>query len=642
MLTKIFRENSRTFVLVIMALLLVVFLIQDVLQNFSSGGGELNQTVGRAAAYNVDVDTRMLRQALATRDLCKLINLPVGGVAADRFEPLDFALLQAEARHMGIQIGHPQVRTMLEQIFGDKAAEVVGTILRNRNIAESTLYDAVGDCMAINQCLSVQQLGIGDSEARLRNKFREQTEAAVFQVSAVDAAALAETIAAPSDEDTVAFFNEHRDRAPNAAAEDPQSLSFGYRLADRVKLEYVTIDPADLKRVSIRTSEARKHFESNSGRYTKPAPQPESAPVEGEAPPTIPMTFEEAEAQVRSDFREIKAIEEGLKAINELRVEAFSAWRGNAPDESGYRPAPPVQRSLLEIANDWNEKHPDTPVKYQVTDWLSKADLERLPFARDARMTSSRQSVALQELAFRVQGLHKVGPNDNMEVLSIGEPSPVFVRSRLLQGAQRPAQAYLFRVLEAAPAGPPADIGPRMEAVRADLRLKRAYEAAKGHAEAIAVKAREVGLAAAVAEAGELRQKYESQLPPPTDSQPVGSVAKRALDALMPKSPPGVFTRSSMSVIGIGNLSHVASDVFGLANDAGAHRVGVYGVPISRKWAVIEISEIKPLYEGDYAARKQSLSDGMEGYMAQIAVLNPGAIRARAGFAPAPGAVAAE
>lgn len=167
MLTKIFRENSRTFVLVIMALLLVVFLIQDVLQNFSSGGGELNQTVGRAAAYNVDVDTRMLRQALATRDLCKLINLPVGGVAADRFEPLDFALLQAEARHMGIQIGHPQVRTMLEQIFGDKAAEVVGTILRNRNIAESTLYDAVGDCMAINQCLSVQQLGIGDSEAQI-------------------------------------------------------------------------------------------------------------------------------------------------------------------------------------------------------------------------------------------------------------------------------------------------------------------------------------------------------------------------------------------------------------------------------------------------------------------------------------------
>ncbi|MBN2448335.1 MAG: hypothetical protein JXO22_16530, partial [Phycisphaerae bacterium] len=227
----------------------------------------------------------------------------------------------------------------------------------------------------------------------------------------------------------------------------------------------------------------------------------------------------------------------------------------------------------------------------------------------DSRITSS-------ELAFRVKGLLEPTAEDRRPVLNINEPSPVVVSGRLDQRTRTftPEQSLFFRVVAVKPSGPPESLDAVRDKVVADWKLKKAFALAGEQANALAAKAREVGLREAVASATELKQmltKTPAEAPTTQPAEP-DPITKNNLDILEPTTPTR-FTRSSQQVRGVGYAPVLAEAVFGLGDPtalSAAERILCTALPRSQAWVVTEVTSLDPLYAGEFEKQRPNLDMG--------------------------------
>lgn len=618
---KWIRKNTKTMILLVMALLLVAFLLGDVIQYMGGNSRTVNTTLGRAGLYNTEFDTSKLQAVEAAQRLCSMLGMRVASL-----QPREFFLLREEARHMGIRVGAAQARQRLVDLFAEKTDETVSQLLRNFRLSQEGLFSLMADGMAVEQCVMLQGLGAADSVPRMRYRYRDQNQQALFRVSAIDAAALVSQAPEPTDAELQAFFEQHRDATPTTGGKE---LSFGYRLPDRVRIEYLTIAPEEVKNFRLRATDVQKFFEENRTRYMKSVAPASAATSEPANPEQVPMTFEEAESRVREDCRQAKSIDEAQKILNDLRAEAYAPWFAQPIAENGYRKAPDNQITLEQIRDKHSSKH---PLQYGATELASAEDLRTL-FPRPPVYKAGSTTLPLTTYALHVEGLFNPESDRNSESLAVGEPSQILLTTNFVQGKSVAYQPYLFRVIEVAPAGPPTEIGPLKETVRRDLKLKRAFDQAQAAAESLAAKAREAGLTEAVQGASELKRLLGEPAPDPSGSQPaLTPEAQQALAALTPVEPIGRFTRQMPTMPGLGRVGHAADLIFGLASSTDAHKVAVIPVPDVKKWAVVELESVQPLYEGEFDAARPSLHDRFGPLIVQMELMKPENVASRAGY----------
>ncbi|MGE3182128.1 MAG: hypothetical protein AB7N71_10890, partial [Phycisphaerae bacterium] len=537
------------------------------------------------------------------------------------------ALLLAEAKKMGIRIGVDQVKQALISRWQGEVAANVEALMQRYNASENSIYQFIGDGMSVAQMITIQSFAAGESFARAKMTYRDQNESAVFSQSTIDVEALLEDVADPTDEEARAFFESRKD-IDVATLTNTDELTFGYRLPDRVKVEYITIDPSLIKIDRIRTSDVRTYFEENKQLYTKdgildPTAGPDTKP------PKVPMEFEEAETQVRADYRVYKAIQEASRIMDILRAEAFEPWLGQPLSKDGFLTAPAKPVTLRELYEKYKDEY---PLNYNLTALSNKQELQETFSPRVPTMSGAGgRRLTLPDYAFRVSGLFVPEEEDHQSVLAPNEPSQVLMTQNYVIQRSLPYQPYLFAVLETDPAGPADNFETQKEQVKRDLKLQRAYDLAREQAEKLAARAKEVGLQQAYDEADALRQ-----LVAPANADAVQSdMQTRQLQILKPSKIFGKYTRSTPSLQNVGAARGIADDIFALAAQPGPHRVGAIGIPAARKWIVVEMEEVQPLYAGDFEQRVQSVRGFQEQFQVQMGFFDPQNVKLRTGFEPA-------
>ena len=616
--SRFFRRRSRTLLMVFMSLLLVVFLIGDQLQNWASKHGQQDVTVGRA--FGRDITTADTRVMESKRFLLGQLGFGLAGW----IEPLELYLLTTEARNMGIHVGHDQVKLRLAQQFGaaERADARLAAIQQRTGQSYATIFDIVGEWLAVEQLVELQSSAAGESVSRAELDYRNQSQEADAELSVIDSEALLPFVPEPTPDELQAFYDEAKDRRTNHTED---ALEFGYQLPDRVRIEYLTVDPAVVEsKVRIRPREVKEYFESHHADYMKTVRSPASQSAEQPSPERVPMTFEEAETQARSDARREKATHEAQSLVNKIRRAAHQPWQLTARDNDGFRLPPPAAE--IESFEELRSKFSDTyEVTYGTTELVGKEAISEL-FSPKALPTLVRQrlgaepeytegqaSVTLSDLALRVQGLFTPEREDRLPVLSLLEPSPVMVRQINRLGERVPGQSYVFRVVEVAPKGPPASLDDVRRTVVADYKLLKAHEMAGEYARKLADAARQSGLAAAVEGATELKERLaasdetmQPQLPPePGVSRPAASDYVKSLGPVEPSTP---LTRDTTMISEVGETETVPREVFALASDTGsAHKVAVADVAYLYRWVVVELEGIKPIYAGEFEQKRVDL-----------------------------------
>lgn len=618
-INKWLQKYNRTLILVFMALLLVVFLIGDVLNSLVGGrGGPTTQAVGTATALDTKLTQIDLQHAKSMAQICSDIGMRLSG------DDVANALLLKEARNMGIRIGTDQVKSRLIAQLQENVTTVVEALMRRYTASEDTIYSFIGDGMAVSQMVAIQSLAAGDSFARAKLNYRNQNQAAVYQHCTIDAEALLEDVAEPTDEEARAFFEENKDIDP-ATATDSEDLVFGYRLPDRVKIEYITIDPGQIKIERIRTAEVRDYFEDFGRLYTKDG-EPDPAAGPDAPPPQEPKTFEEAETDVRADFRVYKGIQEAQRIMDVIRSEAFEPWLGQTRTDAGFYKTPSRVVSLRELYDRYRKE--GYPIEYNLTSLSTKQELMDTFNPRIPTLRLGRRSVTLPDYAFRTEGLFEPEENDNVGVLSIGEPTPVMMTNNFIIQRTMPYQPYVAAVLEVAPAGPADNFEARKAEVKRNLKMRRAYELAGELAQQLAERAREVGLEQAYEEAEELKKTVA----PANTEAVMTDMQTRQLEILKPSRVFGRFTRGTSQIHNVGPTPGTAEKVFALAEQDGEHKAGAIGIPRAKKWIVAELEEVKPVYQGDFEQRAQQMQSFIERYQVQMGLLDPQNIRERTGY----------
>lgn len=629
-LSKFLRKNSRTLILVFMSGLLVAFLVPEALQGLGAGSRGADAVLGTAFGREVTLADR----ERASADL-QLVERVVGAPIS-RDDPLQLYLLMEEARRLGMRVGNDEVRQrLIDMGINDQRLQFVQ---RSSNRSYDEIYEAVGRWLAMIRLMQVQAAALAPSLPRAEIEYRDRNEQAVAKVSLVDAQAFLPRVPEPTEEQLLAFFEEAKARYTEHTE---QELKFGYRLPDRVRLEYLTVDPREVQnRITVRSVAVRDFFKENSSLYTKPDPLT-TQPVDGQIP-QVPMTFEEAEERVREDYRRAKAIETAQSLVNNLAAEARRPWSLMPANEAGFREAPEEIREFSALRDDFSSEF---PVQYGQTELLSQDELRQQTELGLARYVEGSESMGAPELAMQVQGiLVKKALDDGKPALSVREPSPVVLTSQSdpVTRQRTPYQAFVFRVVEVAPSAPPESLDAVREQVVKDWKLSQAYALAKTAAEELAAKAREIGLDKAIEEASDLKAQFEAAkvaATQPATGDPTAATP-RYLEDLEPYTVPRL-TRQMAFIRGVGRVEGIAEAVFALGASGEGPQADhpVVTVPVANrfKWIVAELEEVKPMYAvpfEDYLRQAVLMGPQQELRMFQQAWHNPEMVVDRTGFVP--------
>jgi hypothetical protein len=316
------------------------------------------------------------------------------------------------------------------------------------------------------------------------------------------------------------------------------------------------------------------------------------------------MTFEEARDQVREDYREARAIEIAQSLVNDMYSEAHRPWSASPRDPNGFSESPAGEPISFEaLKQRFSTTH---EVTYGQTGLMDTEQLKNIPGLGSAGLRMGQQMVLLPELALRVKGILEKDPGDSKPVLNVLEPAVVltYVRDPKTR-AQSPHQAYLFRVMDARPSAPPEALGIKREEVIGDWKLLQAHELAHQRAEALANRARVVGLASAVEEDTALKQIMTDA--DQATSRPVATLppspTQYAKD-LQPFTPQRLTRSTTFLEQPVGFVTDIPRAIFDLADapvdEAAPHRVACLPQAKEFHWLVTELVEIKPLYAGAF------------------------------------------
>jgi len=640
-LTRVFREYSRVFLLVCMSLLLVVFLVGDVIGR--AGRSASLQDVKFGTAFGETVYSSECRAAQDAIRLAGQLNCPTPFVSAsnDRDRLVASFLVIEEARRAGVRVTEAQVRELLMRSGANDAG--INQLRESTGLSRSAFLDAIGKAAAAWMYAQYQfEASMGETMPQMETQFRDEVQQASVRVSVVNTDAFLQLAPEPTEEQIAAHFEEAKARDD---VRTETELTFGYRLPDRVKLEYATVDPTTLQD-SIRVSrrQAEEYYERNKDKYKRPGETPSPLALnQNQPPPPVQMSFEEAEAQVKDDIRAEQAVIVAQQSVNRAHSEAVLPWR-LAVDAEG-NPTRPDPASIVDF-NALRERFaPEFTLDVTTTDLLDSVGLARLEGLSRASATIGGSRFPASSYALRVEGLYVPAEGDEAPVLRLLEPTPeVFFDTRGVneRGQAANYQGYFFRVLEVAPSAPPASLDDVRQKVVDNLRYRAAHELAGEQAAALAARAEEVGLEQAVSEADALRRIVRQADAPdaPVDSQPATpGKFERGLNVTTPAR----FGRRPTQVGGVGVSEALHERVFELASEPASpdksHRVAVVQMAAAGKWVVVELLEVKPLYRGDFEARLPQLEQGNQ-YLNQLIFFQnwfaAENVQARAKFEPAP------
>lgn len=624
---KYFRENTRTFLMVFMALLLVAFLIPQQIQGCGDARAEQRFRLGDLAG------SPLTNVALQSTDRDRAVLERLGFLRFEQLPPdrLHYHLLRREAAAMDVHFPRSQVKDLLRE--AGMTDDVVVAVAESTRASYEEIFNAISGWMAVGQVRNAQSAASFDSLARQELTYRNRNQEAVVQISQIPTQGFVHTVPEPSEEQLQAFFAETRDRF---TSHTDDQLVFGYRRPDRVRVETITLNPQKLLgRVQVRASQVREFFDENASRYTKPDPMAPQQP--GSPPPTLPMTFDEAAETARADLRAIRAAEEAQRIINDIQSEAARPWVGLERDDKGFVISPPAESLSFEALA---ARHADDGVEYAATTLMQVNELRGIPGLGQA-FIGDRPPTPAAELAFRVKGLFEgQSAADRGPVLALMEPSPIALtrRSDPRLGRMRPDQPFLMRVIEIAPSAPPASIDEvRSDLVR-DWKLVQAHAKAQEAAAALVERARQVGLEAAVSEATALKDTLAAAEAAATQAAGASPIPQRFVESLTPVSPSGV-KRAATFVPQFGSVPGLVETAFKLGESAGDAPHRAAATPLARQFkvAVVELIEIKPIYRGAFEAQLANAAEQTSAQLRRRVDMEwrePENIHGRVGFTP--------
>lgn len=620
---KFFRRYNKQLLAFFMALLMIVFIGGSALQgmlrpdpNFDiakSSLGSISQKDQRIATS----ETQILESIGQNWQHPLFGDTPI--------TTMDWILLSREAEKMGISIDEKAIETS-----PSFPANEINSVARRLRMKPSMIVNAMAKLQAIRQAAVSIATAATPSEAEVISAARNSMERAKIRAVLLPAEAFVDKNASFSDAEIKAQFDKYKDREPG------QGLQFGYYQKPGIKVQYIKVDRdivASNVRIPNEERKAKAYYEENKAKDAAFRRKPEelTAPPEGPQP-TPYVDWEQAKDAAVAKLRKDTADKDVQQIVDWLLSTMNDSWIGATVSESGYK-QPPAEVTSLEYYEKMIKRLPGplqfgNAVTVHSTDFFTQQDATKVPEIGSLSVRSGSSLIARSfgSVAFENEAIIPSIPKN--EKVNASEYIAKFQTSPLALTDSRTGNAYLFRVIDAKPGGPSESVDQVRERIIADLRLQKGFEAAKARAHSLGTCTEPLKDAyEADPDLAAFRQSAEGPktgfFEPPAFSRIGQTPAYRQRPA------DGIFAGG-----GLGKLPNETVDaIFAMAH--GADKIAVFELPERAATLVVELVEIVPPQEEEFAGSRKELSTRLADNRWRELVndwFDPEKIRARNGF----------
>ena len=488
---KFFRKYNKYILGIGGSLLMIVFLIQPVMSMFTTNprdmvqgtfdGGEL--TRGDLAIANSQLNVLGRFGLVLDRD-------PQQDGDQDA---LRFALILKDAQRLGLSASSYEIDSLMQDIkVSDADLEKIASQI---NATTAALRGAIRDWLIVQQYKELaagqSHMPAGQRALLMRSMFEDPQTSLYYEALAYGSTRLSKPLVQHFLQDqgsqvagqvVMIRANQRLDDAPDATDEQVQKLfeqykddlpgtgepyGFGYRVPDRVKVEYLTVSMDEARqKVRVTEADALAYYRENKQRYTDSAGTGDTA---GE-----PKSYDQVRDQVIQELSEQRAFE----MVEEMAKDAYGLlyedMRGMAKDED-YRLVGDAELTpLREVADKLQADFGMLPqVRAMTATWVTADKLVTLPGLGQSFLASelaAGRQVTFTQYALSAKELEPASDNPLLlHRLQVGLASTPLIS---LDGSR-----HVFRLTAAEPSRVPGSLDEVRERVAQDAKHLNAYKA---------------------------------------------------------------------------------------------------------------------------------------------------------------------
>ena len=494
-----FDKHGKKLLAVVGSLLVLVFLLPAGFGHDSGGGARLGKLDGkRVAAEDIQAAQNTLnslnRIVMPSREAPgQLVRFPQAafGPYYKQFEqnPILLYLLMHEASSAGAVVPDAVLEQVLRspnRLIVQGQDEPVDFDRVNSNVKDALRSDLRRAISIIFQSRRIET-AVKISRPLVDDAIAHEAQQVKARIAAFKASDFESQVTAPTDDDLRRQFTAYADTAPAVNLANP--YGFGYRVPDRVSVQWLSVSDADVaksveatKSAELWDEDAIIYYQRNLSDFAKtipPATQPTTPP------------FAEVRADVLQRMR-APLIDQQKRAVANRIVQQLSALHSNAAKQPATGPAG-VQflgqpaytfESLQGVAAAVQKQTGVLPTAVAPAGLLSRADLEKQPgFGRT--YTADRAAGFATGPGQLFDTLRPLSKSDTAAtLLDLGQPSPVFTGQDGL---------YVARVVGLEAAHAPKSIDEVKAQVERDVRRSHAFDLAAAAAQTTLDKAKTAG-----------------------------------------------------------------------------------------------------------------------------------------------------
>ncbi len=212
-------------------------------------------------------------------------------------------LLQNEAQNAGIRISNTQVGELLGRVIpqlfeGQTYSQLIGAIIRQQRIPEPQILTTLGKLLAVLQYSAIVCSNENLTTRQITQTASNEEERVNVEFVKFDSAVFAEKQDEPGADKIAEHFDKYKAIAPGTVS-DENPHGFGYKLPDRVQLEYIAVKLDEVKTIVKRPTqdELGDYFSRNKEQLFT-----EEVPSDPNDPNSLPIRKSKSYAEVANSI----------------------------------------------------------------------------------------------------------------------------------------------------------------------------------------------------------------------------------------------------------------------------------------------------------------------------------------------------
>ena len=330
-------------------------------------------------------------------------------------------LLKDEAKSSGIMVSNEQTGELLGKVLpqmynGRKYSQIIQDIMNQYGLPEQRLLEIFGELLAIMQYAQMICSNEDITNSQITQSVAIERESISAELVEFESSVFTSTVAEPTPGAEQAHFDKYKKFAPSDVS-DENPFGFGYRLPDRVQLEYIAVRLDDVAPLVKAPTNQEKEDYYNRNRLQSFTEQVRTDPND----PNSPMIDQtKSYADVIDDIAQLllknKINAEANRILQEAKTNTDPVL-----DDTGTEPAKLTTEQLKEMAGDYGTTAEQLGKKHNLkiyagkTGQLSPEDMQKNEYlARLYLEGFGKTPISLSQIVFAVDDLtaSELGPFD--------------------------------------------------------------------------------------------------------------------------------------------------------------------------------------------------------------------------------------